>query len=564
MCLRAIAIYVLCLLSMSHAQELIQSFDSTVDIHTDGSLTVYEKITVISAQDQIKRGIIRAFPTRYRGWGIFNATVPFTVTAVKRNGFPSPYHLENSFTGREIHLGDESFIKPGTHVYEISYTTNRQLGFFKEHDELYWNGIGTEGSFPILHGSITVNLPPAIPAETINAEAYTGRYGQQKQDYRVTRSRSSIRFTTTKPLGINEGMTIVVTWPKGFIVEPSWVQKIIWFFQDNWTALWALIWLLLALALYLTTFIQSRRRRNAGIIIPLFYPPKNMTPAEVMFMHKKEFCTDSLGPEVVHAAVQGYLTIAYEEKSIGYTLTRTEKEPSPHTYNAGFMSALFGPGNTVTLSQKDATQIKKTEEFLKNHCTGLYNHYIHEYTTLLNWALACSVIAFVPAIIINMMSDFRTAIDIVNVMCLFAATGVYALMSKSTRSYTQEGQPLADQIAGFKMFLETTETERLKIIGTPPTKTPELYEHYLPYAMALGVEEAWTRQFTPLFTKLAEQGTPYRPRWYSGSRWNSYAFARGISSSVRSSLPRAPGRSSGSGGKGFSGGGGGGGGVRGR
>lgn len=564
MYLRRVALYTLCFLSTSHAQEVIKSFDSTVNVHTDGSLSVYEKITVTSAQNQIKRGIVRTFPTRYRGWGIFNATVPFAVTTVKRNGFPSPYHLANSFTGRKIHLGDESFIKPGTHVYEIVYTTNRQLGFFKEHDELYWNGIGTEWEFPILHGSVTVKLPPAIPTETITAEAYTGRYGQQKQDYRITRSKNSITFTTTKPLGIHEGMTVVVTWPKGFIPEPSWIQKTIWFFQDNWAALWAFVWLLFALGLYLGTFIQSRRRKNASIIIPLFYPPKNMTPAEVMFLHKKEFRTESLGPEVVHAAVQGYLTIEYGEKSIGYTLTRTEKEPSLHSYNAGFISALFGSGSTVTLSQKDAARIINTEAFLKNHCTILYSHYIHEYTTLLNGAFACSIIAFVPAIAVNLISGFTTAIDIIDVLCLFAATGIYTLMLKSTRGYTPEGQPLADQIAGFKMFLETTETERLKIIGTPPTKTPELYEHYLPYAMALGVEEAWTRQFTPLFAKLADQGTPYRPRWYSGPRWNSYAFARGISSSIKTSLPRAPGRSSGSGGKGFSGGGGGGGGGRGR
>ena len=41
-------------------------------------------------------------------------------------------------------------------------------------------------------------------------------------------------------------------------------------------------------------------------------------------------------------------------------------------------------------------------------------------------------------------------------------------------TYTQDGQKVKEEIEGFKMFLSTTETERLKVIGTPPTKTPEL------------------------------------------------------------------------------------------
>ena len=115
------------------------------------------------------------------------------------------------------------------------------------------------------------------------------------------------------------------------------------------------------------------------------------------------------------------------------------------------------------------------------------------------------------------------------------------------------------------MFLEATETERLKVIGTPPTKTPELYEHYLPYAMVLGVEEAWTQQFTAVFAELTRENKPYHPLWYTGSRWSSRSFGRGFHSALTTArLPQAPGRSSGAGGRGFSGGGGGGGGGRGR
>ena len=33
---------------------------------------------------------------------------------------------------------------------------------------------------------------------------------------------------------------------------------------------------------------------------------------------------------------------------------------------------------------------------------------------------------------------------------------------------------IRDQIEGFKLYLKTDESERLKFVSTPPTKTPQL------------------------------------------------------------------------------------------
>jgi len=552
----------LALCNTMYGQEVINSLHSTVEVHTDGSLTVYEKINVTSAQQEIRRGIIREFPTHYSLRGIFSSNVGFTVASVRRDGKAEPYSLVHTFRGTEIHLGDDTFIAPGRHTYEIIYKTNRQLGFFKDHDELYWNSIGTNSIFPILKGSVTVKLPSSIPAQSITAEAYTGHYGQKESNYLVATDGSNISFSTTKPLAPFEGMTIVVTWPKGFVQEPTWFQKTSWFFQDNWTVLWLLIWLLIALALYLGAYIQSRRQRAASIVFPLFYPPTGMTPAEVGFMCKKEFFDTLLAPEIVFLAVNGYLTISYDEERPTYTLTRTTKTPVPQSRDERLLTNLFDKSKSITIIKSQSQQLKKAVMVLKQQCTTQYGAYIYHCTTLIYSAFASFIIAAVPLALMN-LSNFGE-IYFVGVIYFFIASAVHTIMLKSTRIYTVGGQEIADQIAGFKMFLEAAESERLKVIGTPPTKTPELYEHYLPYAMVLGVEEAWTSQFTPLFAELAEQHTPYTPLWYTGSRWNSRSFGRGFDAALKASLPSAPGSSSGAGGSGFSGGGGGGGGIRGR
>jgi uncharacterized membrane protein len=129
---------------------------------------------------------------------------------------------------------------------------------------------------------------------------------------------------------------------------------------------------------------------------------------------------------------------------------------------------------------------------------------------------------------------------------------------------TKEGRAVLDRVAGFKQYLSITERERLDRMH-PPEDTPELFERYLPYAIALGVENRWADRFAGVLAAAAAQGRQGFT-WYSGSSdpWNHPGrFVSSVGSSLASTISSAstaPGSSSGSGGGGSSGGGGGGGG----
>jgi len=129
---------------------------------------------------------------------------------------------------------------------------------------------------------------------------------------------------------------------------------------------------------------------------------------------------------------------------------------------------------------------------------------------------------------------------------------------------TKEGRGVLDRIAGFKQYLSITERERLDRMN-PPQDTPEIFERFLPYAIALGVENRWADRFAGVLAAAAAQGHQGFA-WYAGSHspWDDPSrFTNDVGSSLSnaiSSASTAPGSSSGSGGGGFSGGGGGGGG----
>ena len=146
------------------------------------------------------------------------------------------------------------------------------------------------------------------------------------------------------------------------------------------------------------------------------------------------------------------------------------------------------------------------------------------------------------------------------VVLVVANIGFFQLLKKPTI----RGREVMDQIEGFRMYLATAEQDRLEA-ATPPERTPKLFEKFLPFALALGVENQWAEKFEDVLSAAAAAGE-YKPGWYRGGTFTTLgaaAFAGSLGSSLTSSISSssvAPGSSSGSGGGGSSGGGGGGGG----
>nr|HPN66172.1 DUF2207 domain-containing protein [Candidatus Omnitrophota bacterium] len=99
------------------ASERILSYDSRIEVHKDSSLTVTETINVIAEGAQIKRGIYRDFPTKYKG----GHTVGFSVRGVKRDGAAEAYHTQDMTNGVRVYIGKSDVLIPyGEHTYEIT------------------------------------------------------------------------------------------------------------------------------------------------------------------------------------------------------------------------------------------------------------------------------------------------------------------------------------------------------------------------------------------------------------------------------------------------------------
>jgi hypothetical protein len=89
----------------------------------------------------------------------------FGVQCVLKDGEAEPWRTEDRGNGVRVYMGSgDVTLLPGEYTYSLTYRTDRQLGFFERHDELYWNATGNAWEFPIKAASATVALPGGTAA----------------------------------------------------------------------------------------------------------------------------------------------------------------------------------------------------------------------------------------------------------------------------------------------------------------------------------------------------------------------------------------------------------------
>ncbi len=612
----------------AQAEERILSFHSAIGVAADGTMEVTETIQVRAKNQQINRGIFRDFPTDYRDRAGNRYRVGFKLLGVWKNDQPEPYHTQAITGGVRTYIGNENVIlAPGEYKYTLRYRTDRQLGFFKAHDELYWNVTGNNWAFPIDRATATVQLPEGILPDAMRVEAYTGYLGDKGKSYRATVSSDGVaHFQTTEALRERQGLTIVVTWPKGFVTEPSTGERLAHTLGDNLNLLIATGGLLLLLLYYVTVWLRMGKDPETGVIIPIYTPPEGYSPAAMRFIRRMGYDHKTFAAALVNLAVKGCLKISKDGSE--YSVKKTTAQPAPELAPGErvLLGKLFAAGDTFSFETSNHTKVaaalKSHKKSLSKDYERIYFHENSRYVVigaLISIAIFAAFIATIPLGEQMAMSIFSALWLGVPALIFFsllrssithwrAGMVVQALMQSVVflvflgfiviggwfsglggqfpimpallglalimvnylfyhwmKAPTSLGRRLLDRVEGFKRYIEVAEKQELQH-RYPENKTPALFEKYLPYAIALDVEQKWGQQFAGVLLAAGTASQAYQPQWYDGNDWDvhsvgdfSKSIGNGFASSIASSS-QAPGSSSGSGGGGSSGGGGGGGG----
>lgn len=547
---------------LAWADERIIDYHSEILVHRDGQLTVTETIRVRAEGEDIRRGIYRDYPTRYRDRFGNDRQVDYKPRALLRDGRSEPFHLEWRQNGVRAYFGSaERLLDPGEHTYTWRYDAGRMLGFFDDRDELYWNVTGSGWNFPIDRASASVGFAFDVPGEAIGVDAWTGTHGEQGRSYVATVEENQARFRTTAGLGPQEGLTIAVNWPKGYVKEPGAMTRAGWLLADNANLLAALAGLLMLFAYYLSVWHRHGRDPAPGPLVTRYEPPDGYSPASLRYVSRMSYDDTALTAAILNLAVKGYLRI--EESGDTHTLERAEPGDDAPLLAAGekaLLRGLFRDGDRVELENDNHELLGKARA---SHRAALKRDYANRYFRT-NGAMNLPAVLIAAAAAIVALNAGRgpTPAVLVALGLMLAVIVTFALLM---RRPTRLGRKLLDEVAGFRDYLEIAEKDEMNL-RNPPRKTPQLFERYLPFALAMGVEQRWAERFAGVLASLrGTEGSPYHPVWYGGS-WNpanpvsfTSNVTGGLGAAISSSVS-PPGSSSGSSGGGFSGGGGGGGG----
>ncbi|MDQ3495091.1 MAG: DUF2207 domain-containing protein [Pseudomonadota bacterium] len=565
--------------SAAWAQERILAYDSVVEVHADGSIDVVERIHVRAEGSNIRRGIYRDFPTRYRDRRGNRVVVGFEVVEVLRDGRAEPWFTERVGNGIRLNTGNDDFLPvPAEYAYTLRYRTTRQLGFFDAHDELYWNAIGTGWMFAIERGSVEVRLPAPVPMAQLTAEGYTGVQGARGQDFDARIVAPGVaRWTLTRALQAQEGLTIVLSFPKSLVTQPTRQQLLWWMLRDNRGVLVVLAGLVVLLVFCVRRWRRIGRDPAPGTIIVRYDPPDGHTPAGLRYMSRMKYDTRCFSADLLISAVDGLVRIRNEPGLLGskknWQLNRRYAKTGeiPTEEQRALLASLFPHHKgDLTLDQENAATVQTA---LRRHAAELSDRfqplYFSRNSASIMTAGAIAVGALVMAIFLSGGSAMPVILSLGGAMALVVI--IFGILVKAP---TVEGRRLMDEIEGLKRYLSVADRDELARLPGPgaavasPALDAARYERLLPYAVALEVEDAWTRKFTLAVGAAAAAAAASAIHWYQGGGSGDLgSFSKAIGSSLSSQIASSstpPGSSSGGGGGGSSGGGGGGGGGGGR
>ncbi|HKV49482.1 MAG TPA: DUF2207 domain-containing protein [Candidatus Acidoferrales bacterium] len=585
----------------------IQNFVEHVDIAKNGTIDVTENIEVHFTGAW--NGIYRKIPVKYTtpaGFGYTLFLQPISVTDDAGRALKYQQNDVGRYTEFKIWVPNAADV---TRTLVLHYRVLDAISFrFSDHDEFYWNVTGDEWDYPIQSASAHIVLPEGVTG--LHAIAYTGVFGSRAQNAEVSINGNRVDIQTNGELGFHEGLTAVVGFDKGFVFPPSAATKIWMFLRSNWPLFLPIITLGLMIWVWWT---RGRDPRRNPIAVQ-YDPPDKLTPGECGTLVDNSVDMRDITATLVDLAVKGYITIEQRQQDGMLHLRHHNdyifhlKKPASEwnglrTHEAGMLAGMFlsgssgfpsfGPGQArgaaairgiISAVQSGAfTETQAANAMQADMSVSLSDMQNHFYvhlpsirTSIMNalvtdgyythspdsvrqgYIFAGAIIGFLIVAGSNFLSGATQSSKVAWIIAGIAVGAIICAFGWFMPAHTEAGERTLEKVLGFEDFLGRVEGDKIERM----VKTPELFEKYLPYAMALRVDKKWVQQFSGIAMQP--------PQWfqgYYGSGFAPYLLMNDLNmmsmqaSTAMVSAPRSSGGFGGLGGSGFGGGGGSGGGF---
>lgn len=440
----------------------------------------------------------------------------------KESSSNTPGTFEVSRSSNEVRI--DWYFEPalGQHTYTFSYTVEGGVivGTLDEGsgDQIFWKAIPSDHPGRIQNSTVTIRLPEGVEPQRYTDDGTYLVEGLAAGNSNLVATEASgdgriITYTLLEPLLPGQAFEVRVQFPHGIldIATPRWQAR-----QQN-ADVYGLIGLVLSGLLFIggpltivALWYTRGRDPETGLIVPEYLPepPSALRPAVVGTLVDEKADMRDIISTLVDLAQRGYLSIS-ENKAKNHVFTlENSSRAGLRPYEAQFLTDVFGSTTERNLSDlryKFANKLPRLRTMLYDELIseGLVDRSPDKVRT--TYAVVTALI-FVVAVIafIGLVAILPEEAAYVG-CCGAAALGITALFAGVLGRYmpnkTAKGAEEKAKWDAFRTYLKNIETyENLEQAGA-------LFEKYLPYATAFGLDQSWIRKFS---------GVPHAPipRWY--------------------------------------------------
>ncbi|MEO6514006.1 MAG: DUF2207 domain-containing protein [Candidatus Saccharimonadales bacterium] len=530
-----------------------------------GSLHIQETIDVVFTDSN--HGLLRALPETYKDHTLHVSNIKIS----SATGAPTDLSTSTSNGNMVLRIGNPNQTVTGVQQYTITYDVDNVITFYNDHDELYWDVNGDQWGQPVSVVDYMLHLPVGLALSTQQPACFAGAYGSTTAACIIQVKDNSITASANN-LAPGQTLTVVAGFNPGFFTAETTAEKVQPYIKPA-----IMVAALPLLTLAVGWSIWWRRGRDPtgrGTIVPEYTPPEGLRATEMGALMDFKVDNRDITAAIIDLALRKYLRIIETSKDrlLGpdkqdYQLELLKDDFTElRNYEKELLGALFEV--TTVGAKTDISSAKNkfytTAKVIRDQVEDSLQARGYFRSSPKKYLKASSALVIVGVFAFYMLGALHLFAVSLLLSMLIAWLFARVMPSRSTLGVTAK-----EQSEGLRLYLNTAEKDRIAMLQSPnapyasqssaPEKTVELFEKLLPYAMVLGVEKQWAKQFEGIYRQP--------PDWYNGnwSTFNSLGLVNSLSGGFQNNFntaftaPSSSG-SSGFGGGGFSGGGGGGGG----
>jgi len=530
-------------------------WDTTLTILPNGDLHVLERQRINFTDGTFTFGF-REIPLAKTG-GIVGISVSEPGVGVySEGGFSKqPFTFDATQNGGDLSI--RWYFPPTANqirTFDIAYTVKDALRVYDTGDKLQWQAIATDRDFRIQEASVTVVLPAGAQFQLIDSAGVAATWGQSPDGTGVT-------FLANGSMSPSDSLEVGIEFTHGIIPNeaPAWQEEFdnenlydenVRPFVEIGLGLLALMLMIGGPALvFLLWYMRGRDPQVGPVPEYLSEPPDGLPPGVLGTLIDEKADMRDVVATIVDLGRKGALRIEETNKkgwlglgSADFVFRKQEADVSLSTVESAVMGGIFKGGkSTVDLSDlrnKFYTTLPKIQSRLYKEMETRELFRKNPDSTRKLWrGIGFALVALgigIGVVLGALLSKYTTMFP-----CLLGGmvvTGIAVIIAGGAMpAKTVKGSEAAARWMAFKVYLQRIDKiEDLK-------KVAELFEQYLPYAIAFGIRDSYVRKFA------AEPSTPV-PIWWVP--YGGHGFGRSTTGRIGGSTtatsgplggPRGPG-----------------------